>query len=119
MAGEEGRVRVTFRLPLELHEELKALALARGVTAARLVEEAVREKLERERARMIFGLLPRPAQEKLLGAAGGDELEAARLLSKLLDRALEELGRLGGANQQLLGAGQQPPVAQRSESRPF
>ena len=112
-------MRVTFRLPLELREELKALALARGVAAARLVEEAVREMLERERARTILGLLPRPAQEKLLGAAGGDELEAARLLSKLLDRALEELGRLVGANQQLLGAGQQPSTAQQPRGRPF
>jgi len=106
----EGVADVHLVLPAELREEWKRLAAARGVPLSRWVEEAVREKLERERAKALFDLLPRPAQEKLLGAVGGDELEAARLFGKILDRALEELG----------GAGQQPPGAkQQPKSRPF
>ena len=106
----EGVAEVHLVLPAELCEEWKRLAAARGVPLSRWVEEAIREKLERERARALFVLLPPAVRDKLLGAAGGDELEAARLFGKILDRALEEAG---GANQQLPGAKQQP------KSRPF
>ena len=61
------RIRVT--IPRELYEEVKRVS---GGRISAWIQEAIREKL--------------------LGAADGDELQAARLLGKVLDRALEELG---------------------------
>jgi len=81
------RIRVT--IPRELYEEVKRVS---GGRISAWIQEAIREKLERERPRALLDLLPRSAREKLLGAADGDELQAARLLGKVLDRALEELG---------------------------
>jgi hypothetical protein len=87
------RIRVT--LSRELYEELRRVS---GGRISDWIEAAVREKLERERARALFDLLPQPVRDKLLAAAGGDELQAARLLGKILDRALEELGGPAGGD---------------------
>ena len=111
---------VHLTLPLEVYEEAKRRAAARGMPLSYWVEEAVREKLERERARALFELLPRPVRDKLLAAAGGDELEAARLFGKILDRALEELGGPAGGGQPP-PTPRQPPAPERrpAEPRPF
>jgi hypothetical protein len=85
------------------------------LSLTRWVEEAIREKLERERARGLLDLLPQPVRDKLLGAAGGDELEAARLFGKILDRALEELGE----GRPPLTPRQPPVPERRLEPRPF
>jgi hypothetical protein len=82
------RIRVT--LSRELYEEVKRIS---GGRISDWIEAAVREKLERERARALLDLLPLALRDKLLGAASGDELEAARLFGKILDRALEEVGK--------------------------
>ena len=100
---------VHLMLPVELFEECRRRASARGLSLTRWVEEAMREKLERERARELLVLLPRPVRDKLLGAAGGDEVEAARLFGEILEKALEGLGGPAG--------GSQPPAPQRSEPR--
>jgi len=86
-------------LPLEVYEEAKRRAAARGMPLSYWVEEAVREKL--------------------LAAAGGDELEAARLFGKILDRALEELGGPAGGGQPPLTPRQPPTPERRPEPRPF
>jgi len=105
----EGVANVHLMLPVELFEESRRRASARGLSLTRWVEEAMREKLERERARELLVLLPRPVRDKLLGAAGGDEVEAARLFGEILEKALEGLGGPAG--------GSQPPAPQRPEPR--
>jgi len=105
----EGVANVHLMLPVELFEESRRRASARGLSLTRWVEEAVREKLERERARELLVLLPQPVRDKLLGAAGGDEVQAARLFNEVLEKALEGLGGPAG--------GSQPPAPQRPEPR--
>jgi hypothetical protein len=95
----EGVANVHLMLPAKLFEECRRRASARGLPLTRWVEEAMREKLERERARELFDLLPRPVRDKLLGATGGDEVQAARLFDEILEKALEGLGKPAGGNQ--------------------
>jgi hypothetical protein len=104
--GTSMRIRVT--IPRELYEEVKRVSAGK---ISAWIQEAIREKLERERPRALFDMLPRSAQEKLLGAASGDEQEAARLLSKILDRALEEVGKPAGGDRQ--------PLAPQPRVRPL
>ena len=88
-------MRIRVVIPRELYEEVKRVS---GGRISAWIQEAIIEKLERERAKALLDLLPRPAREKLLAAGGGDELQAARLLGKILDRALEELGEPAGGD---------------------
>ena len=105
--GGGARMRIRITIPRDVYEEVKRVSAGK---ISAWIQEAIREKLERERPRALFDMLPRSAQEKLLGAASGDELEAARLLSKILDRALEEVGKPAGGDRR-------PPAPQRPEPR--